>query len=93
MTPETYGIAQLVALIAIAGLGWRYAVSMETRIRDDADKAHKTIGENIDTLRQEIHRDIGEIRQDIRDLRSDVQELNTRVSRVEGKLGLPSERT
>ncbi len=84
MSTELYAIVGTG--VAIIGLGRHVTQGiksdmrdMEKRIRGDADQAHKAIGENINLVRQ-----------DIRDLRGDVKELNTRVSRIEGKIGLPS---
>ena len=67
--------AIIVMGLTIIGLGW----NAKRDIKSDAHRAHEEIGKNIDLVRQ-----------DIRELRGDVKELNTRVSRVEGKLGLPS---
>jgi polyhydroxyalkanoate synthesis regulator phasin len=85
MSQELYAI--IVMGLTMIGLGW----SAKKELKEDASKAHAEIGKNIDLVRQEMHKDFGLVRQDIRELRGDVKELNTRVSRVEGKLGLPSE--
>jgi hypothetical protein len=69
--------------ITVLGTGVGVVLSLWGIVGQTVGRAEKRIQANAD----KAHEAIGD---NIKELRGDVKELNTRVSRIEGKLGLPS---
>ena len=59
---------------------------MRKDIKEDSQRAHDAIGNNIETLRKKFREDINTLRIEVSGLRSEMTDLTGRVRRVEGYL-------
>lgn len=75
-------ISIITPIAVIVGIGWYGLDRMEQRIKDDAQKAHDLIGQNIEGLRTEI----SGVRTEISDMRKEITDLSSRTGRIEGIL-------
>ena len=77
-------IASVGVTVAIITAVWRMMASMSRDIKDDANRAHTAIRNNIETVRKETRKDIGRVRESMDSMNQTLINMNGRLGNVEG---------